>query len=96
MARYGNAAKAAAQGHRFVMTPAKVAYLIRYQGPQWFEPLTYFGNNTLKGLFDDEPVQDSWKPEYENLLMGLQASMWTEFVITQTMCSIWYFPVWLR
>ena len=39
----GNAAlKAAAQGHRFVMTPAKVAYLIRYQGPQWFEPLTYF------------------------------------------------------
>lgn len=76
----GNAAlKAAAQGHRFVMTPAKVAYLIRYQGPQWFEPLTYFGNNTLKGLFDYEPVQDSWKPEYKNLLMGLQASMWTEF-----------------
>ena len=28
----GNAAlKAAAQGHRFVMTPAKVAYLIRYR-----------------------------------------------------------------
>lgn len=39
---YGNAAlKAAAQGHRFIMTPARVAYLIRYQGPQWFEPMTY-------------------------------------------------------
>lgn len=77
---FGNAAlKAAEQGHRFVMTPARVAYLIRYQGPQWFEPLTYFGNNTLKGLFDYEPVQEGWKPEYEQLLMGVQASMWTEF-----------------
>ncbi|WP_434738631.1 beta-N-acetylhexosaminidase [Phocaeicola barnesiae] len=77
---FGNAAlKAAEQGHRFVMTPVRVAYLIRYQGPQWFEPLTYFGNNTLKGLFDYEPVQEGWKPEYEKLLMGVQASMWTEF-----------------
>ena len=77
---FGNAAlKAAEQGHRFVMTPARVAYLIRYQRPQWFEPLTYFGNNTLKGLFDYEPVQEGWKPEYEKLLMGVQASMWTEF-----------------
>ncbi|WP_025892539.1 family 20 glycosylhydrolase [Phocaeicola barnesiae] len=77
---FGNAAlKAAEQGHRFVMTPARVAYLIRYQGPQWVEPLTYFGNNTLKGLFDYEPVQEGWKPEYEKLLMGVQASMWTEF-----------------
>lgn len=76
----GNAAlKAAQQGHRFVMTPARIAYLIRYQGPQWFEPLTYFGNNTLKDLYMYEPVQDNWKPEYESLLMGVQASMWTEF-----------------
>lgn len=77
---YGEAAlKAAAQGHRFVMTPARVTYLIRYQGPQWFEPLTYFGNITLKDVYDYEPVQKGWKPEYESLLMGVQACMWTEF-----------------
>ncbi len=52
---------------------------IRYQGPQWFEPVTYFGNNTLKDVFDYEPVQKDWKPEYESLLMGIQACMWTEF-----------------
>lgn len=76
----GNAAmKAAAQGHRFVMTPARVMYLIRYQGPQWFEPLTYFGNNTLQDVYDYEPVQQDWKPEYASLLMGVQASLWTEF-----------------
>ncbi len=55
---YGQAAlKAARQGHRFVMTPARVLYLIRYQGPQWFEPVTYFGNNTLKDIYDYEPVE---------------------------------------
>lgn len=77
---YGKAAlKAAEQGHRFIMAPARVAYLIRYQGPQWFEPVTYFGNNIMKDLFNYEPVQSDWKPEYESLLMGVQACMWTEF-----------------
>ncbi len=47
---YGQAAvKAAEQGHRFVMTPARIMYLIRYQGPQWFEPLTYFGPLMVTG-----------------------------------------------
>ncbi len=77
---FGQAAlKAAAEGHRFILTPARVLYLIRYQGPQRFEPLTYFGNNTLKDVYDYEPVQEGWLPEYEELLMGVQASMWTEF-----------------
>lgn len=77
---YGQAAlKAAEQGHRFIMAPARILYLIRYQGPQWFEPVTYFGNNTLKNVFDYEPVQADWKPGYEDLLMGVQACMWTEF-----------------
>ena len=73
------ALKAAEQGHPFIMTPARIMYLIRYQGPQWFEPLTYFGNNTLKDVYDYEPVQKDWKPEYASLLMGVQGSMWTEF-----------------
>lgn len=77
---YGTAAlKAAELGHRFIMTPARIMYLIRYQGPQWFEPVTYFGNITLKNVFDYEPVQEDWKPGYESLLMGIQGCMWTEF-----------------
>lgn len=73
------ALRAARQGHRFVMTPAKVCYLIRYQGPQWFEPETYFGNNTLRGLFDYDPVKPDWEPAWRDLLLGVQASLWTEF-----------------
>ena len=73
------ALKAAEKGHQFIMTPARILYLIRYQGPQWFEPQTYFGNNTLKDIYDYEPVQADWKPEYASVLKGVQASMWTEF-----------------
>lgn len=77
---YGQAAQKAAElGHRFIMTPARILYLIRYQGPQWFEPITYFGNNTLKDVYDYEPVQKDWTPQAASLLMGVQACMWTEF-----------------
>lgn len=73
------AVEAARSGHRFVMTPAKITYLIRYQGPQWFEPLTYFGNNRLTDIYHYEPVGDDWTEEMKALLMGVQASLWTEF-----------------
>lgn len=90
---YGNVAlKAARQGHRFVMTPARVMYLTRYQGPQWFEPVTYFGNNTLKNVYDYEPVQADWEPEIKPLLMGVQASMWTEFCTSSEDVEYLIFP----
>ncbi|MGN1232552.1 MAG: family 20 glycosylhydrolase, partial [Candidatus Cryptobacteroides sp.] len=76
----GQAALDAARlGHRVVMTPAKVTYLIRYQGPQWFEPLTYFGNNRLFDIYSYEPLGPEWTPEMAGRLIGVQASLWTEF-----------------
>lgn len=90
---YGQAAlKGAELGHRFIMTPARIMYLIRYQGPQWFEPLTYFGNNTLRDVYEYEPVQRDWKPEYASLLMGVQACMWTEFCNTPQDVDYLLFP----
>ena len=77
---HGDAAlKAAQRGHKFILTPSELLYLIRYQGPQWFEPLTYFGNSTLKDVYEYEPVSPDWPVEYQELLQGIQGSMWTEF-----------------
>lgn len=90
---YGQAAlKAAELGHRFIMTPARILYLIRYQGPQWFEPITYFGNNTLKDVYDYEPVQKDWTPQAASLLMGVQACMWTEFCNSSADVDYLLFP----
>lgn len=66
-------------GRKFILTPAKVMYLLRYQGPQWYEPVTYFGNNTLADVYKYEPVQADWTPELKENLLGVQGSMWTEF-----------------
>lgn len=90
---YGQAAmKAAELGHRFIMTPARIMYLIRYQGPQWFEPVTYFGNNTLKDVYDYEPIQKDWTKQTASLLMGVQACMWTEFCNTPADVDYLLFP----
>ncbi|MCH5238784.1 MAG: family 20 glycosylhydrolase [Muribaculaceae bacterium] len=66
-------------GRKFILSPSKILYLLRYQGPQWFEPYTYFGNNTLKDVYEFEPVKDDWTPELKENLLGIQGSIWTEF-----------------
>lgn len=73
------AVKAAEQGHQVVMTPAKVLYLIRYQGPQWFEPRTYFGNNTLLDVYNYEPTEGMTE-NVARQVIGVQGCMWSEFL----------------
>lgn len=84
--------KAAQQGHRFVMTPSNILYLNYYQGPQWFEPRTYFGNNTLKNVYDYEPVQPEWDKASAEKLMGVQGSMWAEFMDSPKSVEYMVFP----
>lgn len=84
--------KAGKLGHKFIMTPARVLYLIRYQGPQWFEPRTYFGNNTLKNVYDYEPIQPEWEPEVTANLLGVQGSLWTEFTNSPEDAEYLIFP----
>lgn len=66
-------------GHKFIMTPARSTYLIRYQGPQWFEPFTYFGNITLRDVYNFEPVGSDWDDALRSNLLGVQGSLWSEF-----------------
>lgn len=84
--------KAGQQGHRFIMAPARVLYLIRYQGPQWFEPRTYFGNNTLENVYKYEPIQPEWDPKIAENLMGIQGCMWTEFCTSADDVEYLLFP----
>ncbi len=88
----GHAAlKAADLGHPIVMTPARALYLIRYQGPQWFEPFTYFGNNTLEDVYRYDPQINMTSKQAEHL-MGMQASLWTEFVTSPQSAEYLIFP----
>lgn len=79
-------------GRKFIMTPAKSTYLIRYQGPQWFEPFTYFGNITLRNAYEFEPVGDDWDENLRNNLLGIQGSLWSEFCKTPADMQYQVFP----
>lgn len=77
---YGHGAvKASKQGHHFIMAPTDVMYLNRSQGPQWFEPMSFEGENTLEEIYKYEPIERYWTMSMRSLLMGIQASLWTEF-----------------
>ena len=74
------AVKAGKQGHRFVMTPTGKMYLNTYQGPQWDERIYSFGGvNTLKDIYHYEPIERYWTMSMRSGLLGVQASLWTEF-----------------
>ena len=79
-------------GRKFILSPAKTLYLIRYQGPQWFEPFTYFGNNTLEDVYNYDPVKSDWTPELKENLLGIQGSLWTEFCKTPGDVEYLLFP----
>lgn len=79
-------------GRKFIMTPALVTYLIRYQGPQWFEPFTYFGNNTISGIYNYEPVKADWTPQMERDMLGIQGSLWSEFCSSAADMQYLVFP----
>ena len=78
---YGHGAvKAGKHGHDFIMAPTGTMYLNRYQGPQWQEPVLAFeGDNTLKKIYQYEPVERYWTISMRNHLLGMQAVLWTEF-----------------
>lgn len=78
---YGHGAvKAGKQGHDFVVSPTETMYLNRYQGPQWQEPvLSFEGSNTLKKIYQYEPIERYWTMSMRNHLLGVQAALWTEF-----------------
>ena len=74
------AVKAGKQGHHFVVTPAGTMYLNTYQGPQWYEDVCSFGGvNTLRDIYHYEPIERYWTMSMRSNLLGVQASLWTEF-----------------
>lgn len=79
-------------GRKFIMTPALSTYLIRYQGPQWFEPFTYFGNITLRDVYDFEPTGADWDDALRGNLLGVQGSLWSEFCSSPSDVQYQIFP----
>lgn len=73
---------AAKMKHNVVMTPGNPVYFDHYQGDPASEPLAIGGFNTLKKVYDYEPLPKALNEQEAGYVLGAQANLWTEFVTT--------------
>ncbi len=74
--------EAAKMNHFVVMTPGNPCYFDHYQAGPEGEPLAIGGFNTLKKVYDYEPIPKEINQEKQQFVLGAQANLWTEFITT--------------
>lgn len=74
--------EAAKMGHDVVMTPGNPCYFDHYQGDPETEPLAIGGFNTLKKVYNYEPIPAELTAEEGKRVLGSQANLWTEYITT--------------
>lgn len=73
---------AAKMHHDVVMTPGTPLYFDHYQADPTTEPLAFGGFNSLKMVYDYNPVPKELQGEYEQYILGAQANLWAENIST--------------
>lgn len=74
--------EAAKQNHDVIMTPGNPVYFDHFQGDPATEPIGIGGFNTLKRVYDYEPVPKELNEEQAKHVLGAQANLWTEYIPT--------------
>jgi hexosaminidase len=74
--------EAAKMKHNVIMTPGNPVYFDHYQAGPEGEPLAIGGFNTLKRVYDYEPIPKELSQEEAGYVLGAQANLWTEYITT--------------
>jgi hexosaminidase len=72
--------QAAKMGHDVVMTPGSPLYFDHYQAGPEGEPLAIGGMNTLKQVYDYEPIPKELDATQAKFVLGAQANLWAEYI----------------
>jgi hexosaminidase len=73
---------AAKAGHDAIMTPGKPCYWDHYQSKDAGEPHAIGGFNPVESVFLYNPVPAELSAEEAKHILGAQANLWTEYVLT--------------
>jgi hexosaminidase len=84
--------EAAKMKHQVVMTPGKPVYFDHYQAGPEGEPMAIGGMNTLKMVYDYEPIPKELSSSEAAYVMGAQANLWTEFITTASQVQYMVLP----
>ena len=74
--------EAAKMKHEVVMTPGSPCYFDHYQAGPDGEPLAIGGFNTVKKVYDYEPIPKELNATQAKYVLGAQGNVWTEYIAT--------------
>lgn len=74
--------EAAKMKHDVIMTPGNPVYFDHYQAGPEGEPQAFGGFNTLKRVYSYEPIPKELNAEEAKFVLGAQANLWTESIVT--------------
>ena len=86
-------AKAASLGHDVIMAPTTHCYFDYQQtADPLFEPSRCGGCITVEKVYSLEPVPDGATAEATQHILGVQANLWTEYVINEELAEYQALP----
>lgn len=79
-------------GHKAIMSPGQYCYLDGYQDAPYSQPEAIGGYLPLKKVYGYEPVPDSLSADEAKLMYGVQANLWTEYILTEEHAEYMLYP----
>jgi len=84
---------AANQEHYVVMTPGSPCYFDHYQSKEVEnEPLAIGGYNSLKAVYEYNPIPKELPKDKHKYILGSQANVWTEYIPTYQQLEYMVYP----
>lgn len=84
--------KAAAEGHRAIMSPGGYCYLDSYQDAPFSQPEAIGGYTPLAKTYSYNPVPDTIAPGIADYLIGIQGNLWCEYIPTAEHAEYMLYP----
>ena len=84
--------EAMVHGHDVIMTPGRYCYLDHTQDAPFLEPESIGGYLPLDSVYVYEPIEASMPADKHHLLLGVQANLWSEYVVTDEHAEYMYWP----
>lgn len=84
--------EAAKMGHKAIMSPYEFTYLDAYQSRSVAEPKAIHGYLPIKKAYLYDPAPNTLAPEVQQLIIGAQGALWTEYIKSARHAEYMVFP----
>ena len=84
--------KAIESGHRAIMTPGEFCYFDSYQDAPHTQPEAIGGYLPLSKVYSYNPIPETFTPEQAELMYGVQANLWAEYIPTPEHLEYMIYP----